>query len=260
MQCPFCYIPFDKKKIDFEKLKKILIKSKLLGIKTVTFGGGDPLIYPEFREILKISRQMGFFVHVDTNGICISEKDLSLIKETVDLIGLPLDGSTPEMVDLMRKSTVNNYTKVLDLINKLQNSSTKIKINTVASKINQSNLFDLFLMLSKLKIDRWSLYQYVPLLGSKEVINSYTLSKKDFIFLINKINKNKFDFVFEPSSIEERHKTYIFTSPNGDAYIHDPENHNKYLSIGDFLENNWHENVKKTNINTVREKAKTRYS
>ena len=55
MSCNYCYIPFINEKINFSLMKKIIYKCSEIGIQIITFGGGDPYNYIEFRNIIDIA-------------------------------------------------------------------------------------------------------------------------------------------------------------------------------------------------------------
>ena len=71
--------------------------------KVVTFSGGEPLTYPQFRDIARHARQSGHKVYLLTNGVAIDNLDAakSLIG-AVDCIQLSLEGTTPGIHDPIR--------------------------------------------------------------------------------------------------------------------------------------------------------------
>ncbi|RYZ83042.1 MAG: radical SAM protein, partial [Proteobacteria bacterium] len=102
LNCQYCYAPFNGKRPSDEILLDILNFAKAENINIITFGGGDPFQYSGFRKILPLSKKLGFHVHVDTHGIGFQSSDFELIKASVDLIGLPMEGPK-EIHDTMRE-------------------------------------------------------------------------------------------------------------------------------------------------------------
>lgn len=266
MECPFCYIPFDGQRVDFSVLPQVLDHCQELGVKVITFGGGDPFHYPQFKDALKVANQKGFFVHVDTNALGIKPADLDAIKSFVHLIGLPLDGPTPEIVQRMRRSRRNNFEAVMGTIEALKGSGTKIKINTVASKINKDDLPALADFICRLPVGRWSLYQFWPTRIAPEIAEQYELSDADFDDLVSvielRLKSNGSSVVFEPGRRSIRHKTYLFVKPNTNStvYIGDPGNISQTLEIGSFLKDDWKPAFDTHLTSTLRGSIQDRYA
>ena len=80
------------------------------GIKKVTLCGGDPLSREDIMQLLENIKQIGFNISLDTVGtpiikdiknkkgnILIKKLDSKKIADNVDVIGIPIDGSTNEI-------------------------------------------------------------------------------------------------------------------------------------------------------------------
>ena len=259
MKCPFCYVPFDGKKIDFYRCKCMIEKCKSLGIKIITFSGGDPFIYSEFRDLLIYAKNLQFETHVDTNGICLNNDDYFLISETSTLLGLPIDGSNTKNHNKMRKFN-KHFDIVIKHIKNLKDFKIRLKINTVVTKINFEDTINIFRLVNSLNIDFWSLYQFIPLHDAFLNASSYSLPYYKFESLVNLINSEKYKFNFEPGSANERTGDYLFVSPNGSVYTHDCKDLTKYKFIGSFFDNNWQSKFEKLNTNTIKNKSRLRYN
>src|SRR5688572_4874076 len=94
MQCPFCYLPFDGERSSLADWKNIVDRLHAWNVSSITFGGGDPLRYREFPELLSYAAHLesrARFIQLDTNAILLRSEHYSLLEQTVDLLGLPLD-------------------------------------------------------------------------------------------------------------------------------------------------------------------------
>jgi MoaA/NifB/PqqE/SkfB family radical SAM enzyme len=116
MQCPYCYIPFGDQKSDLRVWKKIVDRVVEWHVEAITFGGGDPFMYGQFRDLLLYCFGK-LFIHVDTNGINLKDPDFELMQKGVALLGLPVDGSNAAVHGVMRddlthfKSVIHNIVR-----------------------------------------------------------------------------------------------------------------------------------------------------
>lgn len=79
MQCEYCYIPFGGTETDPALWLAIVDRLHSVGVRSVTFGGGDPFKYRGFRELLTQSRSLFEFIQVDTNGYGLRDADVALL-------------------------------------------------------------------------------------------------------------------------------------------------------------------------------------
>ena len=258
MGCPYCYIPFDGKRSDFDMLTTTLHRCKELGVKVITFGGGDPFLHEYFRDALRLAAELAFEVHVDTNGISLCKDDFSLLSSTTSLLGLPLDGSNCEVHMKLRGSSTH-YEKVLKHLKDLVGFKIRVKINTVASRRNLYDLKNMPKLLGQFRIHIWSLYQYMPLAGGKRVEDEFTITDSEFHALVDELNALTLPFHFEPSAGASRNHSYFFVSPSGSAYTHDPSNSKNYLHIGNINDRQCIQRFQEINQESVRSEARHRY-
>lgn len=70
LNCPKCYYKEHSQKqklISLNWLKWTYLEWKTLGVESLAFGGGEPLLHPDIKEIISSARQH-FFVAITTNG------------------------------------------------------------------------------------------------------------------------------------------------------------------------------------------------
>jgi len=92
--------------LDFELVRKILEELKPYGIDKVGLTGGEPLIHPQFKEIVEHAIKLGNKVSFVTNGLKLPEFADWLaqphIKNNIERICLSIDGATEETNDAIR--------------------------------------------------------------------------------------------------------------------------------------------------------------
>jgi MoaA/NifB/PqqE/SkfB family radical SAM enzyme len=239
MSCPYCYCPFDGEEGDVGLWKKIVDRIVSWGCFSITFGGGDPFLYSEFSELLThANKRRGLlkFIQVDTNGIGVRAHHYPSIKENVDLLGLPLDGSDNATHGLMR-SNLKHFDKVINLLTELSRMSVPIKINTVVSRRNVDDLGDLLELLSHFQIRIWSLYEFWPLgLYGSVHKEEYAVPHELFLERAQWIRETCEFAQVEIGSIDKRSRAYFFVSQTGRAYAIKSSNVEEYVELGSVFD------------------------
>ena len=72
MSCSYCYIPFDGVAPNLEEAKQVVNRLHAMQAESITFGGGDPLIYDWFVDLLRYTRSKfgsNMFIQLDINGL-----------------------------------------------------------------------------------------------------------------------------------------------------------------------------------------------
>jgi len=97
-ECPYCWGPQDfETAVDTATALSILQKMRDSEVRRVVFTGGDPLQRADIAELIRAAREMGLEVALSTTGDKLTEEFLAATAGAIDLISLPLDGSTEEI-------------------------------------------------------------------------------------------------------------------------------------------------------------------
>jgi len=84
--CPVCsnkyYSEFvHDSELSFPILKDVADQMKELGVKAISLSGGEPTLYHEFNRLLDYCLSIGFDIAIISNGSCIDNVDISLLKK-----------------------------------------------------------------------------------------------------------------------------------------------------------------------------------
>lgn len=222
LNCEWCYVTFDSRSISKELVFSVVERLSELGFDSVTFGGGDPFQFKYIDLSIKRAKELGLFVHVDTHAITLmeSQENSRLLEGCVDLLGLPLDGSTSEVHDRMRGST-GHHELIMKRLAWLSGRNISIKINTMVSSVNVSDLNELGNLISTLNPDRWSIYQYWPVGPAVKGAPRNALDVDKFQDGIREIDMKGFkNTVIEVNTTESRRRTYPILNHLGEVYVH----------------------------------------
>lgn len=85
-KCKYCFAEGEEDKqirvISLEKLKPILKKAKEFGIDKIKLTGGEPLLYPEMKELLAYIREIDIpYVDLTTNISLLHERNIALLNQ-----------------------------------------------------------------------------------------------------------------------------------------------------------------------------------
>ena len=107
------------------------------GLRTVTFGGGNPLLHPNFCASLDLARANGIECGVITEGAGLAEEMVDAICRDAQWIRFSLDGPNAEIHDSIRNSP-GLYDCVVSSIQRLKARSPRLPVglNCVVQKQN----------------------------------------------------------------------------------------------------------------------------
>lgn len=237
LDCGFCFGPeinsSEIETIKWLEVLEFLINKK--GVKGVTISGGEPTLRKDIIKIVSQLHILGADIVFSTNGI-LEDKILS-IAPFINWLSLPIDSLFPHKKDNLRNSPIVTPNYLIDLVNKVKsvNNKIKIKIGTVATKINLKEIKDIaqFLNDAQMPIDMWKIYQYTPRRKYRMNSERYSITLKQFRKLeleIQGIYTNNMKF----SSNHSRNAGYLFLYANGDVIIPNIGESMKDYLIGNF--------------------------
>lgn len=206
-----------------------------LGIHKVTLCGGDPLTRKDILSLIKNIKKIGFYISIDTvgntiihdfkvnNQIAIPKIDVWELSKYVDVIGIPIDGSTSDIINYFRNTKNNDIAQdQIKICQELINANANICINTVVNKGNINDAVGLSNIIIKLKnVKKWQIFEYIPsgFFGEKyrerfEISDEQFLKfKSDLIEIVG--DKVKLEF----KDVKRRNKLYMLIDNSGNAFI-----------------------------------------
>lgn len=223
MKCSWCYIPFHGSLPEERKCALALdIICRNSVVKAITFGGGDPFLYPFFPRLAHIAKSSGLFTHVDTNGIGLrsSDPEFSRLLKTIDLLGFPLDAHVAHVHDDMRDMT-GHFEATKEKLHWARRIGFNLKINTVLTKKNSQCIDSMMPLVSSFQPCFWSIYQYWPLSLGGSVRLTHFLDRQDFHLAVSNVPERLWTgTIVEKHPIPSRLRAYPIVSHEGDVYVH----------------------------------------
>jgi MoaA/NifB/PqqE/SkfB family radical SAM enzyme len=237
MRCEWCYIPFRAGAPD--RLQSVSVLRRLInhGFKVITIGGGDPTSYPFWCDLAREARSSGLFVHLDTNGVGLrmDSETAQTISQTVNLLGLPLDGPAATVHDAIR-SMVGHFDQILEKARWAAKQGAQIKLNTIVTRVNIDAVPQMLKLVQELAPKRWSLYQYWPLSHGAVARLAHDVGDQEFESMVETLPDRLDGTIIEPNSRLSRRLTYPIVSHAGDVYVHSRENNEEFEFLGSIFE------------------------
>lgn len=224
------------------------------GIKKVTLCGGDPLTRLDILELLHKIKKIGFYISLDTVGtsiiknversgsVVIKKIDAKKISKYVDIIGIPVDGSSNEIFKLFRQTSTDIINEQLSICKELHKYGANICINTVVHKGNLEDAYDISKMIKKIDyINKWQIFRFSPL-GKYGYKNRklFEIDDKEFLEFKSKVLE-----IFENDSgklqfkdFSVRNKSYMLIDNSGNAWVPSFESNNLDCSINNIENRN----------------------
>jgi MoaA/NifB/PqqE/SkfB family radical SAM enzyme len=196
--CVYCEVKCldHKKDLDFQRLKKLIKEAKDLGVKEISFSGGEPFVYYKVWELIDYTISLGLELNIMSNGLMIadfSEEKMAALKK-LKRIFISFDSPVAEIHNQLRGGA-DFFQKTIAGVKKMLANDIKVSFASVISNQNYSQLEDLIKFTSDLGVKSiffqplhvWSNYDAVKNIKGKEDLLP---AKKDFSDLRKKIKNS----------------------------------------------------------------------
>ena len=126
-----------------EQIIDIIIAAKKLGVSQILLSGGEPLMHPQWKELIKRIKNLNLNVLLITNGLLLDEEAISFLCEMeIQKIGISLDTINPKHYRNIRGISIDKLINNLNFISgKFSNDFCK-KISLCCT-VHRQNIYDL---------------------------------------------------------------------------------------------------------------------
>jgi MoaA/NifB/PqqE/SkfB family radical SAM enzyme len=234
LKCYFCYAPKSRHALDYDYLTSVICEADRLGVLELTFGGGEPLLYPYLVELVSWTHSnTKMAINFTTHGHHLSKPLVDSIKGKVSKIRISIDGLEPRYSNI-RKKTLQSLEDTI-----ITNVKGKLRfgINTVFDKDYIDELP--------------TIIEYAKNLGAEDILlipehsnGNIDFTKDDFEKLNRIINENQKSFqIYLTSNVDnnldiptlDTHDTneFLFAHLSADKKL----KLNSFTTDGYFLDN-----------------------
>ena len=103
-ECAYCWGPQEIDAVDTDTALAIVAKIAASGATRIVFTGGDPMKREDLGDLIHAAKEHGLEVALSTTGDLLSAEFLEAHGAEIDLVSLPLDGSSDEVSARTKKT------------------------------------------------------------------------------------------------------------------------------------------------------------
>jgi MoaA/NifB/PqqE/SkfB family radical SAM enzyme len=251
-ECPYCWGPQDiENPVLASTSKRIIKKIKDIGARRIVFTGGDPLSRKDIGSLIRYAKEIRLEVALSTTGDKITPMFLRKNASYIDLISLPIDGSTEAINSQTKeKGHLAAVLNTLDMLKEYPNID--VKMCTPVTRYNIKDIPNILNLAESYKRKTtarvfYNIFQTFPRSLSNVDWGELVVSDKDFATLRGNLSgrkKIKVNFL-DHKTLD---KLYLMIFPNGNFVIPAGE---EFASFGPFLEiNDIYEVLKKSKFDS----------
>lgn len=218
--CIYCFRELQEKQLDLKTNIGILRKLKALGTTSITFAGGEPLLYPGLDVLMQECNNLGIKANLITNGSLLNRDNLDKYLSSITKLTFSIDSPNRFMNEASGRG-IHHYEHIKKLLPYINEKYPNIilEVNTVVTYDNSDEIDFMFEALgseiSFYGLKKWKISRFCPLRGyAKERKNLLSVSDSVFESIKNEYS-NKSDFfeiqVRDLDAVEEN----IILSPSG---------------------------------------------
>jgi len=237
--CPYCWGPRRfRSPVDTEYAKRIIARIKETGARRIVFTGGDPLQRPDAPDLIRHAKEIGLETALSTIGDFVTREILDSLCPYLDLISLPLDGSTDEIN--ARTKHPGHFSAAMRSLEWLHSYPTiDVKVCTPVTRYNLNNVPAIAGLVQEYSYTTqarvfYNIFQAFPRAMFSVQWDKLVVSDTEFSQLKTRVG-TKTNIRVNFLSHETLDKLYVMVFPDGSMTI--PKG-GEYLNFGPFLQVN----------------------
>jgi len=225
MNCEFCCgAPRNLEGPNLEDFKRIVDKIVGAGVTTLVFTGGEPLLKPHIEKYLEYTKEKGLEVYLSTNGLLLTKELYEKIVPHIDVLGLPLDGSSAEMNAKVTRGGELFGSTTKHLKDFYKNPPKHIvKIGTVVTKINKGDIVNIGNILygtpESYQPDVWRIYEFSPLGEGLKNREKFEISEEEFVEIVDRVKANFPNQKISALTDSDSDDSYFFINPKQELEV-----------------------------------------
>lgn len=243
-QCTYCWGPQGIAEVDTDAAFAIISKIAAGGSRRIVFTGGDPLQRGDIGSLIRHAARADLEVAVSTTGDLLTTSFLDAHGADIDLISLPLDGST-EAVSLRTKEP-GHFVAVMAALDVLERYPTvDVKVATPVTRHNIEDVPNIVRLLEE-RAGRlpgrlfYNVFQAFPRSMSPDVPwPELVVDDAAFAALRRQIDAEAHSYRINFLDHKTLDKLYVMIFPDGTVTVpvgSDFRNYGPFLEVGDLDE------------------------
>jgi radical SAM protein with 4Fe4S-binding SPASM domain len=173
LHCKHCYSESgnsSKTELSTEEAIRVVDQLADFGVTSLAFSGGEPLMRKDFFDVARHAVDSGLYVSLATNGTLLNKENVKKLKEIgLHYVEVSVDGANPETHDYFR-GKVGAFDQTMKGIKNCLKKDICTCIAITATKNNLTEIPAVLEMSENMGIDRFTLFNFVPVGRGKEII------------------------------------------------------------------------------------------
>ena len=147
LNCKMCYVRLSKAEMEaqgrlhtWEEWLEVARQMKESGVLFLLLTGGEPLMYPNFRELYLALKKMGMVLTINTNGTLLDEEWADFFAQNKPRrINITVYGSSEEAYRTLCRAP-QGFEKAVNAVRMLKERGVDVKISGSATKAKEADL------------------------------------------------------------------------------------------------------------------------
>ena len=202
LRCIHCYNRSGEswERLELPFLKDLMVQLKEMGLRYFDIVGGEPLVHPDIFEILRFAYKIGLRVIFNTNATLITKEKARMLKDANPhmLIGVSLDGSTPEVNDRIRGE--GSFERTLRGAENLMEVGFYVTLMFVVNKLNWRDFGNYIELARRIGIRSIYVDRFMPIGRGADNAELLNMSPREWAEALRYVNDvieaNEGDFIF----------------------------------------------------------------
>ena len=235
--CPYCWGPRRfRTPVDTDTAQRIIARIKGLGVRRVVFTGGDPLQRSDTPDLIRFAKERGLETALSTTGDFVTAEILESLSPYLDLISLPLDGSTDKIN--ARTKHPGHFSAVMRSLDCLRlHPNIDVKVCTPVTRHNLRDIPAIAQLVEECSLTTqarvfYNVFQAFPRAMFSVKWEKLIVSDDEFSQLKNQVG-SKTNIRINFLSHETLDRLYVMVFPDGSMTV--PKGA-EYLNFGPFVE------------------------
>ncbi len=237
-ECAYCWGPMDIPAVDTDTALAIISKIASGGTRRIVFTGGDPLQRADVGALIDHAAERGLEVAVSTTGDKVTDAFLATHGANIDLISLPLDGSTEAVSSRTKKP--GHFAAVLAALDLLESHpGIDVKVATPVTRFNIDDVPDIANLLDERAARLpgrlfYNVFQVFPRSMDPDVVwDGMVVDDVEFTALRKQVKADPHNYRINWLGHETLDKLYAMVFPDGTFTV---PSGSVFRNYGPFLE------------------------
>lgn len=187
MDCKMCFAKMTKEQMEahapIKNYKQWLDLAKQAcdaGMMFILLTGGEPFLYPNFKELYLGLKKLGLIISINTNGTLINEKIVDwLANDPPRRLNITLYGANNQTYDRLCHNPIG-FTQTINAIKLLKSRNISVKLNCSLTPDNIEDLDKIYAIAKELEVPIETAYYMVPPVRDNNIGNEkYRLSPQE---------------------------------------------------------------------------------